>query len=161
MNTSERTLNTADLVAGQQLYYVGHRGGRWGAERVRTERVLTIKKVLKNRLVCEDDKGNSYRFIVEYSKTYTYRNGQVSTDLEGSRARDNVWSYRDSHYVLYTLDDPKFTEGREADLAHNAAVKAEWEAREALEAFKKSLSVETAEETIAALQRYIATKKEN
>ncbi|QZE10269.1 hypothetical protein QDW33_gp49 [Microbacterium phage Doobus] len=159
MNTSDRTLNTSALTVGQELLYVGHRGGRWGAERTRSERRLTITKVLKNRLVCADEAGNSYRFIVEFSKTYSYRNGQVSTDLEGSRSRDNTWSYRDAHYVLYTTDDPKFLEGREADLAHNAALKAQREAAEALDAFKKSLSVETAEETIAALQRYIATQK--
>jgi hypothetical protein len=162
MNTSDHTLNTSDLTVGQELFLVGHSGGRWGDERKRTERRLTITKVLKNRLVCTSEDGSVYRYIVEYSAKYPYNNGRVSTDLEGSRSRDQLWSYTRTHYVLYTTDDPKFFEGREADLAHNAALKAQKEAKEALEAFKQSLSVETAEETIAALQRYIATqKKEN
>lgn len=158
MNTNKHTLKTDDLTVGQQLVLVVRHGGNWGSEIRRTERTLTVKKILKNRLVLTDEKGVDYRYIVEFSKTYPYRNGEVSVDLEGSRARDNVWSIRQNHHALFTLDDPELYAGRDADIERNKGIAAKIEAQKTLDDFKRSLSVADAEAAITALHAYI---KEN
>jgi hypothetical protein len=158
-NNRGNQLTILDVEPGQQLILTSTSSyGYNDIARKVTTRVLTVKKVLKTRLVCEDKAGREYRFIVEFSKTYTARNGWVSTDLEGERDRDS-WHYNRDHRILWTTDDAGLTEYLAKIDAHNREVQARDEARKALDTFKASLNVENAEAAIAALQQYVATQK--
>ncbi|AVR57208.1 hypothetical protein PBI_KIERAN_47 [Microbacterium phage Kieran] len=162
MNTSKRTLNTANLVVGQQIVQTLTSSSRWGdTKREVRQSILTVKKVLKNRLVLEDADGKELRFIVEFSAKYPYRNGEVSTDLEGTRGRDRFYSVPRWYRVLWTTDDVELVEFLAGVDAQNKALDVKREAKEALEAFKQSLSIENAEAAILALQQYVAHQKEN
>lgn len=152
-------LNTSRLTVGQQLVLLNTQSSRWGdTTREVRQSILTITKILKTRLVAQDETGREYRFIVEYSKTYTYRNGDVTTDLEGSRG-DRFAGSSGWYKTLWTTDDPELVAylGRIDEV--NAQIIAKREARAALETFKASISVENAEAAIAALQTYVASQK--
>ncbi|WXW92793.1 hypothetical protein SEA_TUKTUK_52 [Microbacterium phage TukTuk] len=161
MNTRKHSLNTANLVVGQQIVQTLTSSNRWGDTRQEVKQsILTVKKILKNRLVLEDKDGKELRFIVEYSPKYAYRNGQVSVDLEGSRSRDAMWSHPRWYRILWTTDDTELVEYLAGIDAQNKAFDVKREAKEALEAFKQALSVENAEAAILALQQYVSHTKE-
>lgn len=164
MNTSysakgANRLNTASLQEGQQLVLLNTQSSRWGdTVREVKKSILTITKILKTRLVATDEAGREYRFIVEYSKTWTSRNGDVSTDLEGSRG-DRFSGSSGWYKTLWTTDDTELVEYLTRIDEDNAQIIAKREARAALETFKASISIENAEAAITALQAYVAAQK--
>jgi hypothetical protein len=160
MNTSDRNLKTQDLVVGQELTLYSQRRA-YGHEykTVYTTETVTVEKILKNRLVIRHESGRLERLIVEYSPKYTYRNGEVTTDAEGTRARDDRFSYRSVFRILFTKDDPKLVERLAAIDAENHRIEVKNAAQASLDDFKKSLTVENAESAIEALQAWIAAQK--
>lgn len=151
-------MNTRDLVEGQTLILLKQRSSRWSDNPTEFFEVpVTIKKILKNRLVIETTEGVVWRLIVEYSAKYPYRNGEVSTDLEGSRGA-NVWSIPTWYKTLWTTDDPDLAKHVAELTAENTRRPVKLDAKKSLDAFKASLSITDAEAAIVALQAYI---KEN
>lgn len=160
MNTTSSTLNTRDLAVGQKLILLKQRANRWGNGPTEfTTETVKVEKILKNRLVIELPGGGLVRLIVEFSKSYTYRNGEVSMDLEGSRSRRRYYSTPTWYKSLWTVDDPELAERIEKLEDENTRRQVRIDAENALQDFKSSLSVENAEAAIVALQAWIANQK--
>lgn len=160
MNTNKRNLNTADLTVGQELVLLLQKPNRWGdgPTEFKTETV-TVAKILKTRLVITRENGREERLIVEFSPRYAYRNGEVTTTIEGTKGdwRTPAW-YR----TLFTVGDEDLAERVERLTAENVRRDAKITAQKAIEEFKQSLSIENAEAAIQALQKYVNTRnKEN
>lgn len=122
-------LNTNSLHVGQQLVRtaVSTYGYRDATRKV-TSDILTITKILKTRLVVEDENGRETRYIVEYSKTWPSRNGDVSTDTEGSRSAGYYHS-SGNYITLWTTDDPALVEYLATIDEHNRKANAKDTAR--------------------------------
>lgn len=154
-NQGRELLKVQDLTVGQELIRAdwNYMTGQW------RETIFTVKKVLKTRLVIEVKRADGFdvecRVLVTNDPTWASRHGEVQTRIEGQSEWDR------NSYFLFTTDDPTLAELREDFKVREAARVAKIAAREALETFKRELSVENAEATIAALQNYIATQKEN
>lgn len=124
-----------------------------------TETEWTVAKVLKSRLVLTRTRHDgvlvTVRVLVTNSKSYTYRNGEVETSLEGDGD-----SWRRSSFYLFTPDEPQLADIRSAIAIAKDQRDAKNAAHRALEVFKSSMSIENAEATIVALQAFIESKKE-
>jgi len=90
-------MNAADLSVGDKLVRIIT--PRYGSvDSVRLVE-LTVKKVLKSRLVVETAKGVEYRLLLDTSK-YSFRTGEVKNRLEGQ----SEWN-RES-FDIATAGDP-------------------------------------------------------
>jgi len=149
-------LRIENINVGDILIQVLRRGDRWGAVGTRTEIEWTVEKVLKTRLVIgrdtTDGRHITQRMLVDNGR-WDYTRGRVSTRYEGQ----DEYSY--DSVCLYTPEGPELIEDREHynKRAEEARIKENAQAK--LEAFKKSLTLENAEEAVKALQEFIASKE--
>lgn len=118
----------------------------------------TVAKVLKTRLVLTrtglGGKTVELRILVTNDPSWAYNHGRVKDRAEGQ----SEWS--NNAYYLFTEGDETLATLRAQFEEHETARQAQIAAQNALEQFKRTLSVEDAESAIAALQAYITTQKE-
>ena len=149
-------LRIEDISVGDTLIQVVRRGNSWGAVGTRTEIEWTVEKVLKTRLVLgrdtTDGRHITQRILVDNSK-WAYSRGRVSTRYEGQP------EYSYTSVCLYTPEGPELIEDRKDYDVRAEAARIKENAQAKLEAFKRSLTIENAEEAIVALQEFIANKE--
>lgn len=150
-STVPTRMHTKDLTVGDKLIRVVRRGTRFGELGQRTEHEVTVKKIMASRLVIEHENGHQSRVLVTNSKSWPSQNGEVETKLEGS---SNSWNTE--AFELFTLDDPTLLEDRAKFEVSAAAHKRKHDVLDATRAISNTLTVETAQAAVEALQKWLA-----